>query len=57
MSKTAKTYWIYAGLGLIPAFLYKLLPTTLDGENIHFLTHSFPYPLYMGLALVGFLCF
>ena len=57
MSKTAKTYLIYAGLGLIPAFLYKLLPTTLDGENIHFLTHSFPYPLYMGLALVGFLCF
>ena len=57
MSKTAKTYLIYAGLGLIPAFLYKLLPTTLDGEIIHILTHWFPYPLYMGLALVGFLCF
>ena len=57
MSKSAKVYLIYAGLGLIPAFLYKLLPTHLDGEIIHILTHLFPYPLYMGIALVGFLCF
>ncbi len=57
MSKTAKTYLIYAGLGLIPLFLDFILPPQIDDNLVNALTRFFPYPLYMGIALVGFLCF
>ncbi len=57
MSKSARTYLIYAGLGLIPVFLGFILPAKIDGETLHVITNLFPYPLYMGFALVGYLCF
>jgi len=57
LSKTAKTYLIYAGLGLIPVLLGFILPAKIDGETLHIFTNLFPYPLYMGFALVGYLCF
>ena len=57
MSKSAKVYLVYAGLGLIPVFLGFVLPADIDGETLHVLTSLFPYPLYMGFALVGYLCF
>ena len=57
MSKSAKTYLIYIGLGLIPIFMGFILPEDIDGETLHIITNLFPYPLYMGFALVGYLCF
>lgn len=57
MFKSKKIFGIYAALGLLPIFLDALLPTQMDGEILHALTHFFPYPLYMGFALVGFLAF
>ncbi|MEE8207195.1 MAG: GGDEF domain-containing protein, partial [Nitrospinaceae bacterium] len=57
MSKTAKVYLIYTGLGLISVFLDFILPADIDGEILNVFTNFFPYPLYMGIALVGFLCF
>ncbi len=57
MSKSAKVYLVYAGLGLIPVFLGLILPAQIDGETLHVITNLFPYPLYMGFALVGYLCF
>ncbi len=60
MSKTAKTYLIYAGLGLIPVFLVVIsskFPNYFEGPNIHHFSNVFQYPLYMGFALVGFMCF
>ncbi|MCZ6512294.1 MAG: GGDEF domain-containing protein [Nitrospinae bacterium] len=57
MSKTAKIYLIYAGLGLIPILLAIVPHTEPKGPFAHPVTTYFPYPLYMGFALVGFLCF
>jgi diguanylate cyclase (GGDEF)-like protein len=57
LSKTAKTYLIYLGLGLIPILLVFLPQADPKGTFVHAFTTVFPYPLYMGFALVGFLCF
>jgi len=61
LSKTAKTYLIYAGLGLIPMLLVFLPHSHSDPDSKGTFAHDvityFPYPLYMGFALVGFLCF
>ncbi|NIQ02555.1 MAG: diguanylate cyclase [Nitrospinaceae bacterium] len=57
MSRTTKTYLVYIGLGLIPVFLDFFLPREIDGKTLHALTQFFPYPLYMGFALVAYLCF
>ncbi len=63
MSKSNKVYLIYAGLGLIPLILILFLDInskTVEGDEhtlLHGFTHFFQYPLYMGFALVGFLCF
>jgi diguanylate cyclase (GGDEF)-like protein len=48
---------IYAGLGLIPILLLLLPQADPKGTFVHAFTTVFPYPLYMGFALVGFLCF
>jgi diguanylate cyclase (GGDEF)-like protein len=63
LSKSNKVYLIYVGLGLIPLILILFLDIdskatshTEDGL-LHGFTHFFQYPLYMGFALVGFLCF
>ena len=61
MSKTNKTYLIYAALGLFPFLLNLFLdidPKTIqdsEGTLLHAFTNFFKYPLYMGFALVGFL--
>ena len=57
MSKSAKTNLIYLGLGLIPILLLLLPQADPKGTFVHAFTKVFPYPLYMGFALVGFLCF
>ena len=57
LSKTNKVYSIYAALGLIPIFLDIFLPTKMNGKTLNLITSFFQYPLYMGFALVGFLCF
>ncbi len=57
MSKSNKVYLIYAGLGLIPILLLLLPQADPKGTFVHAFTTVFPYPLYMGFALVGFLCF
>jgi diguanylate cyclase (GGDEF)-like protein len=57
LSKSNKTYLIYAALGLVSVFLDLMLPDKIDGETLHALTNFFPYPLYRGFALVGYLCF
>ena len=63
MSKSNKVYLIYAVLGLIPLFLILFLDIDSKAEThtedslLHGFTHFFQYPLYMGFALVGFLCF
>ena len=56
MSKPNKTYLIYAALGLVTVFLNKFPQPDPKGTLIHALNFV-PYPLYMGFALVGFLCF
>ena len=61
LSKTNKTYLIYAALGLFPFLLNLFLdidPKTAreaEGTLVHAFTNFFKYPLYMGFALVGFL--
>lgn len=57
MSQSTKTYLTYAALGLFSVFLDLILPANIDGEIHDAFTNLFPYPLYMGFALVGFLCF
>ena len=63
MSKSSKVYLIYTALGLIPLILILLLDIDSKATNhsedslLHGFTHFFQYPLYMGFALVGFLCF
>jgi diguanylate cyclase (GGDEF)-like protein len=57
LSKSAKTNLIYLGLGLIPILLLLLPQADPKGTFVHAFTKVFPYPLYMGFALVGFLCF
>jgi len=63
LSKSNKVYLIYAALGLVPLMLILFLDidskTAKDAEDslLHGITHFFQYPLYMGFALVGFLCF
>ncbi len=57
MSKTNKIYLIYLGLGLIPILLVFLPQADPKGAFVHAFTTVFPYPLYMGFALVGYLCF
>ena len=57
MSKTAKINFIYLGLGLIPILLLLLPQADPKGAFVHAFTTVFPYALYMGFALVGFLCF
>ncbi len=55
MSKSAKVYLVYVVLGLIPVFLDLVVSPKLDGTLVTTITTLFPYPLYMGFALVGFL--
>jgi diguanylate cyclase (GGDEF)-like protein len=64
LSKSSKVYLIYAAFGLIPLFLILFLdidPITgknpKEGSFLDDFTNFFQYPLYMGFALVGFLCF
>ncbi len=57
MPQSNKTYLIYAGLGLIPVILNLFLPIDLKGTWMNQFSYFFQYPLYMGFALVGFLCF
>jgi diguanylate cyclase (GGDEF)-like protein len=57
LSKPNKINSIYFGLGLIPILLLLLPQADPTGTFVHAFTTVFPYPLYMGFALVGFLCF
>lgn len=57
MSKPAKLNLIYLSLGLIPILLLLLPQADPKGTFVHAFTTIFPYALYMGFALVGFLCF
>jgi len=63
LSKANKIYLIYVVLGLIPLILNLSLEVdikTAKGSQdtlLHGFTNFFQYPLYMGFALVGFLCF
>ena len=55
MSKSNKTYLIYAVLALIPVIMVFFDPPSSKGTFLKGFTDFFPYPLYMGFALVGFL--
>ncbi len=56
MSKFNKVYLIYAALALIPVVMVFFdPPTSKQGTFVKGFTEFFPYPLYMGFALVGFL--
>lgn len=64
MSKSSKIYLIYTALGLIPLILILFLdidPNSVrnpkEDSFLDDFTNFFQYPLYMGFALVGFLCF
>ena len=57
MSKSANINIIYLGLSLIPILLLLLPQADPTGTFVQAFTTVFPYPLYMGFALVGFLCF